>query len=60
MFVLKSSQLELNLSGVGLAAALLEIRNGTSYSRDGALDNGILIPTAFVRKSLSDSEKKKQ
>ena len=49
---------EINASGVGLGAALLQTRNGTSCPRDEAPDNSILRPTALVSKSLSSLEKR--
>ena len=50
--------LEADTYRVGLAAVLLQIRNGTSCSRDKAPDNNILTPTAFVSMSLSSKEKR--
>ena len=46
------------MSGVGLGAALLQTRHGTSCPRDKAPDNSILRPIAFVGKSLSSTEKR--
>ena len=45
-------------SGVVLGTSLLQTRNGTSCSRDMALDNDILRPIAFASKSLSSTEKR--
>ena len=45
-------------SGVGLQFALLQTRSSTSSLRGEALDNSILRPIAFIRKSLSSVGKK--
>ena len=48
--------LETDASGVGLGAALLQTRSGTSHPRDKALDNGTPRPVTFSSKSLSSLE----
>ena len=50
--------LEIDVSVVGLGAALLQTRNGTSCSRDEVPDSSILRPIVFVSKSLSSTEKR--
>ena len=50
--------LETDASGVGLGAALLQTRKGTSCPRDEAPDNSILRPIAFMSKSLSSAEER--
>ena len=49
---------ETNVSGDGLGAALLQRRSNTSCHRDEVVDNSILRPTAFSRKSLTEAEKR--
>ena len=48
---------ETNVSGVGLGAALLQTKSGTSCPRDKVPDNSILRPIAFSSKSLNGAEK---
>ena len=44
-------------AGIGLGAALLQSRSGTSCHRDERPHNSFLRPIAFVSKSLSNAEK---
>ena len=53
----KPLYLEINASGVGLGAGLLQIRSGKSCPRDTAPDNSILRPIAFVKR-VSSTEKR--
>ena len=55
---MQSLYLETETSGIGLGAALLQTRSGTSCPRDKAPYNSILRPIAFVSKSLSSTEKR--
>ena len=55
--VTKLLYIETYMSGVGLGAALLQTRSNTSCLRDKVLDNGILRPIAFSKKSLTGAEK---
>ena len=48
---------EMDDSGVGLGAALLQTRSTTSHPRYETQDNNILRPIAFVSKNLSHMEK---
>ena len=43
--------------GLGLGAALLQTRNGTSCPRDEPPDNSIIRPITFTSKSLLSLEK---
>ena len=52
----KSLYLETDASGIGLSAALLQTRDGTSCLKDSAPDNTILWPIAFKSKSLTSAE----
>ena len=52
----KPLYLETDASGIRLSAALLQTRDGTSCSKDSALDNTILQPMAFMGKSLTSAE----
>ena len=54
----KSFYVETDVSGVGLAVALLHARSNTSCHRDEALDNSILRPNAVLSKSLPGAEKR--
>ena len=45
--------LEIDASGIGLGAALLQLRDNTGCQKDAAPDNTILHPIAFVSKSLT-------
>ena len=56
----KTLYIETDASRVGLGAALLETRCGTSFPRDKVPDNSILRPIAFASKSLFSMEKKIQ
>ena len=47
---------ETDVSRVCLAAALLQLHEGTSCQKDIAPDNAILCPTAFANKSLTGAE----
>ena len=53
----KPLYIETDASQVGWGAALLQTRSGPSCPRDEILDNSILRPIAFRRKSLSSIEK---
>ena len=48
---------ETNASGVGLEAALLHTRHGTSCPKDEVPDNSILILIVFMSKNLASAEK---
>ena len=48
--------LETDSSQVGLGAALLQMRKGTTCQKDVAPDNTILCPIAFVSKCLTGAE----
>ena len=50
--------LETDMSGIGLGAALLQIRDGTKCPRNTAPDNRILRPIAFASKSLASMERR--
>ena len=50
--------IEVDTSRVGLGAALLRTRSGTSCPRDEVSDNSILRPIAFVSKRLSSTDKR--
>ena len=50
--------IEVEASGVGLGATLLQIRNNTSCRKDEAPDNSILRPIAFSSKSRTGAEKR--
>ena len=54
----KPLYLETDTLGVGLAASLLQTRNGTNCPTDVASDNNILWPIAFASNSLSSTEKR--
>ena len=47
---------EMDVSGIGLGAALFQTRDGTTCSKDAAPDNTILRPIAFSSKSLTIAE----
>ena len=48
--------LETDASGIGLGAALLQLRDNMGCQKDTAPDNTILHPIAFVSKSLMGTE----
>ena len=56
----KPLYIEMNASGVGLGATLLQTRSNTTCPKDEAPDNSILRPIAFASKSLNGAEKKIQ
>ena len=49
--------IETDASEVGLGAALLQTRSGTSHPRDEAPDNSNLRPIALMSKSQSSAER---
>ena len=49
---------EMDESGIGLGAALLQTRNNTSCPEDKAPGNNILRPIAFTSKSLTGDERR--
>ena len=53
----KPLYIEMNVSGVGLGATLLQTRSNTSCHKDKAPDNSILRSIAFAIKSLMGAEK---
>ena len=52
----KPLSLETDASGVVLVAGLLQARDGMSCPKDTTLDNTIMRPIAFAKKSLSTAE----
>ena len=52
----KPLYLKTDVSRVGLGAALVQTWEGTTCQKDMVLDNTILHPIAFARKSLRDTE----
>ena len=54
----KQLYLETDASGIGLGAALLQIRDNTGCQKDTASDNTILCPIAFASKSLTGTEQR--
>ena len=50
--------LEIDASGVGLGAALLQLCNNTTFQKDVVPDNTILHPIAFASKSLTGAEQR--
>ena len=52
----KPLYLKTDASEIGLGAALLQTRDGTTYPIDIAPDNTILRPIGFARKSLTHAE----
>ena len=50
--------LEADVSGVGLGAALLQLRDNMNCPKGTAPDNTILCPIAFVSKSLTGAEQR--
>ena len=54
--VRKPLYLETYTSGLGLGAALLQVRNNLTYRYDELPANVMLWPNAFVNKSLSSME----
>ena len=53
---IKPQYLEMDASGIGLGAALLQMRDGTTCPEDIALDNTILRPVMFASESLTSAE----
>ena len=52
----KPLYLDTDASGIGLSAALLQTRDGTSCLQDSTPDNTILHPKAFASKTLTSIE----
>ena len=52
----KEPFLETDVSGVGLGAALLQLRDNTAWQQGTAPDNTMLWPIAFASKSLTGAE----
>ena len=52
----KPLYLEIDASGIGLGAALLQTRHGMTCPKDTAPDNTILRPITFASKSLTSAE----
>ena len=52
----KPLYLETDASGIGLGAALLQLRENTGCQKDTAPDNTNLCPIAFASKSLTGAE----
>ena len=50
--------LETDASGIGLGAALLQLRDNMNCPKDTAPDNTILCPIAFSSKSLTGAEQR--
>ena len=53
LYVARPPYLEMNTFGISLGARLLHVRDGLNCGHDETLDNAILLPNAFVSKSLS-------
>ena len=56
MMCIKSLYLEIDASGVGLGATLVQAGDDMSCRYDELLDNAVLQPTVFASKSLSSAE----
>ena len=54
----KPLYLETDASGIGLGAALLQLRDNTNCPKDTAPDNTILCPIAFASRSLTGAEQR--
>ena len=54
----KALYLETDVSGIGLGAALLQLRDNMGCQKDTAPDNTILCPIAFASKSLTGAEQR--
>ena len=54
----KPLYLKTDASGIGLGAALLQLRDNTNCPKDIAPDNTILCPIAFASKSLTGAEQR--
>ena len=54
----KPLYLETDVSGIGLGAALLQLRGNMGCQKDTAPDNTILHPITFVSKSLTGAEQR--
>ena len=54
----KPFYLDMEASGIGLGATLLQLRDGMTCSKDAASDNTILRPTVFSSKSLTSAEQR--
>ena len=55
---IKLLYLETDASGIGLGAALLQLRDNTGCHKDTAPDNTILCPIAFESKCLTSAEQR--
>ena len=54
----KPLYLETDMFGVGLGAALLQLRDNTGCQKDTAPDNTILCPITYASKSLTGAEQR--
>ena len=52
----KLRYLKTDASGIGLGAALLQLKDHTNCPKDTAPDNTILCPITFVSKSLTGAK----
>ena len=54
----KSLYLEMDASGIGLGATLVQTRDGTTCPEEIVPDNTILRPIAFASKNLTSAEQR--